>query len=213
MNVKKTDDDIEKDIQDAIKLNGNFIHTEYLQNLRICDDVINFFNKKTTPKNPGASGKDGKRVIDKNIKDSLDHTINLSKMPANGTELQYLMQLKIVIDNYLLKYPFAHISHFSLIEPPVIQYYHPTGGYKEWHCERSTHMSPMSARHLVFMTYLNDVNDAGETEFLYQNLKVKPRKGLTVIWPADWTHFHRGIPSPTEEKYIVTGWLSFSHKT
>jgi hypothetical protein len=212
MNIKKTDDDVENDIQNARKLNGNFIHTEYLQNLKICDDVIKFFNEKNTVKKAGASGKNGKIIIDKNIKDSLDHVIDLSKMNPNSIVHQYLMQLKIVVDNYLLKYPFAHISHFSILESPVIQYYHPTGGYKEWHCERSTHMSPMSARHLVFMTYLNDVNDAGETEFLYQNLKVKPRKGLTVIWPADWTHFHRGVPSPTEEKYIVTGWLSFSNK-
>ena len=59
------------------------------------------------------------------------------------------------------------------------------------------------------MTYLNDVNDAGETEFLHQNIKIKPEKGLTIIWGADWTFTHRGIPSPTEEKTIVTGWLSF----
>jgi hypothetical protein len=59
------------------------------------------------------------------------------------------------------------------------------------------------------MTYLNDVNDDGETEFYYQNLKIKPQKGKTVIWPADWTHTHRGITSPTQEKYIITGWFNF----
>jgi hypothetical protein len=41
--------------------------------------------------------------------------------------------------------------------------------------------------------------------FIYQGVITKPRRGLTVIWPADWTHTHRGIPSPTQEKYIVTG--------
>ena len=46
------------------------------------------------------------------------------------------------------------------------------------------------------MTYLNDVNDYGETEFYYQKLKIKPEKGKTVIWCADWTHTHRGISSP-----------------
>jgi hypothetical protein len=35
---------------------------------------------------------------------------------------------------------------------------------------------------------------------------VRPKKGLTLIWPADWTHFHKGIPAPNEEKMIVTGW-------
>ena len=59
------------------------------------------------------------------------------------------------------------------------------------------------------MTYLNDVEDKGETEFVLQNLKVKAEKGKTLIWPADWTHTHRGIISPTQEKYIVTGWFNF----
>jgi len=32
---------------------------------------------------------------------------------------------------------------------------------------------------------------------------------LTLIWPTDWTFTHRGVPSLTEEKYIVTGWFNF----
>ena len=59
------------------------------------------------------------------------------------------------------------------------------------------------------MTYLNDVEDCGETKFKLQNLKVKAEKGKTVIWPADWTHTHCGVVAPTQEKYIVTGWFSF----
>ena len=60
------------------------------------------------------------------------------------------------------------------------------------------------------MTYLNDIEDGGETEFFYQKLKVKPQKGLTLIWPVDWTHTHRGVPSMTEEKIIATGWYYFA---
>jgi hypothetical protein len=59
------------------------------------------------------------------------------------------------------------------------------------------------------MTYLNTVTDEGQTEWFYQNLKIQPQKGLTVIWPVDWTHTHRGIASPTQTKYITTGWLGF----
>ena len=59
------------------------------------------------------------------------------------------------------------------------------------------------------MTYLNDVTDGGETEFKYQKLKVKPVKGKMVMWPTDFTHTHRGITSPTQEKYIATGWDNF----
>jgi hypothetical protein len=40
-------------------------------------------------------------------------------------------------------------------------------------------------------------------------VQVQPEKGLTVIWPADWTFTHRGIVSPTQDKWIVTGWFNF----
>ena len=62
-------------------------------------------------------------------------------------------------------------------------------------------------RSLVFMTYLNDVEDGG-TEFLYQNLTIPAKKGLTLIWPAFFTHTHKGQISKTKEKYIVTGWFN-----
>ena len=87
-----------------------------------------------------------------------------------------------------------------------IQRYYPGEGYFEYHCERNT---KDSKRVLVFMTYLNDINDEGETEFYYQKLKVKPEQGLTLFWPPEWTHLHRGITSKTETKYIITGWFSF----
>ena len=63
-------------------------------------------------------------------------------------------------------------------------------------------------RCLVFMTYLNDVEDGG-TSFKYQDIDIPAKKGLTLIWPAYWTHTHKGIISNTKEKYIVTGWLNF----
>jgi hypothetical protein len=86
---------------------------------------------------------------------------------------------------------------------------YPTQGFHSWHTERSNARMPNVTRHLVFMTYLNDISDEGETEWKHQGLKVKPEKGLTVIWPADWTYTHRGISSKTETKYITTGWYNY----
>ena len=85
-----------------------------------------------------------------------------------------------------------------------IQRYKPTQGYHAWHCEKSSLKT--SPRHLVWMTYLNNIEKGGETEWHYQNLKIKPEKGLTVIWPTDWTHTHRGHTTIDENKYIITGW-------
>ena len=80
-----------------------------------------------------------------------------------------------------------------------------------WHCEKSGDEGNIN-RHLVFMTYLNDVTDGGETEWYYQKEKIKPEKGLTVIWPAEWMFTHRGVISKTQTKYITTGWYNFIWK-
>ena len=58
------------------------------------------------------------------------------------------------------------------------------------------------------MTYLNDVKDGG-TEFKFQKITTEAKKGLTLLWPSDFTHTHRGQITHNSEKYIVTGWLSY----
>jgi hypothetical protein len=60
------------------------------------------------------------------------------------------------------------------------------------------------------MVYLNTVTDRGETEFLYQHHFEEAKQGTLLIWPSDWTHTHRGISSPTQTKYVLTGWCTYS---
>jgi hypothetical protein len=81
------------------------------------------------------------------------------------------------------------------------------GGYHVWHYESSTR--DVSNRLLTWILYLNDVHEGGETEFLYQHMRIKPEQGTLVIWPAAFTHTHRGNPPLSNEKYIVTGWTEF----
>jgi len=81
------------------------------------------------------------------------------------------------------------------------------GGYHLWHYEASNREN--CHRLLTWMLYLNDVEEGGETEFLYQHLRVKPKQGTLVIWPAAFTHTHRGNPPLSNEKYIITGWTEF----
>jgi hypothetical protein len=80
-------------------------------------------------------------------------------------------------------------------------------GYHIWHYESCNR--ELSCRLLTWMLYLNDVDEGGETEFLYQSMRVKPKQGTLVIWPAAFTHTHRGNPPLSNEKYIVTGWTEF----
>lgn len=81
------------------------------------------------------------------------------------------------------------------------------GGYHVWHCEQSD--SNTSARLMTFIVYLNDVEDGGETELLYQHQRIKPKQGRLVLFPASYTHTHRGNPPLSNTKYIMTGWVEF----
>lgn len=176
----------------------NFIE-EFNIDLDICDDLIVYM--ETNPnKFAGISGM----VVDQSRKKSIDCVLSDDVLLE-----KYKENLEKCIKIYKEKYIFSAISPSCVQENINIQKYHPEDAYFEWHCERASGEPIFSKRHLVFMTYLNDVTDQGETEFLYQNTKFKPKKGLTLIWPADWTHTHRGIPSPTQTKYIITGWISF----
>tara|TARA_E500000305_G_scaffold109893_1_gene116123 strand:- start:1327 stop:2166 length:840 start_codon:yes stop_codon:yes gene_type:complete len=89
-----------------------------------------------------------------------------------------------------------------------IQKYEPGEGFFSWHCERTIPMRETVDRALVFMTYLNDVPNGG-TKFFHQNIVTPARKGLTLVWPVDWTHVHTGQISETSEKYIITGWVHY----
>lgn len=80
-------------------------------------------------------------------------------------------------------------------------------GYHLWHYESGNRQ--LCNRLLTWMLYLNDVEEGGETEFLYQSMRVKPKQGTLLIWPAAFTHTHRGNPPLSNEKYIVTGWTEF----
>jgi hypothetical protein len=81
------------------------------------------------------------------------------------------------------------------------------GGYHFWHFESGDRAS--CTRLLTWTLYLNNVHEGGETEFLYQHIRVKPEQGTLVIWPAAFTHTHRGNPPLSNEKYIVTGWTEY----
>jgi hypothetical protein len=81
----------------------------------------------------------------------------------------------------------------------------PGGGFHYWHFENGGFES--SSRLLTFQIYLNDILEGGETEFLYYSKRIIPEQGKLIIWPAGFTHTHRGNPPLKQDKYILTGWI------
>jgi hypothetical protein len=88
-----------------------------------------------------------------------------------------------------------------------IQKTQPGQGYHIWHAEATNRID--ANRILTWTVYLNDEFEAGETEFLYQHYRYKPQKGDCIIFPAGFTHTHRGNPPIGGDKYIITGWVEF----
>ena len=94
------------------------------------------------------------------------------------------------------------------VGPFNVQKYFPGDHFAALHSER-TGLSTLH-RIFAFMTYLNDVDDGGTTDFEHYGLKIKPEKNKTLIWPAEWTHAHTGSVLKSGTKYIITGWFDFA---
>jgi len=177
----------------------------------ICDDIVNYFyeQKDNGLTTEGKISKYGKLNTDTDVKDSEDVKISHNNFdyPFN-TYRKYLQDCLI---KYMERYDVVNeLDYFNINTPYILQFYKKGGGFKTYHCERSGWKQSLN-RCLVFMTYLNNINDGG-TDFLYQKITSPAKKGLTIIWPTDWTHMHKSQISETKEKMIVTGWYTFNEQ-
>jgi len=186
---------------------NNFIGGYYLEDTSFCDEIIEYFNYNSELQSAGVVGDgEGNGRVNPAHKKSIDITIGPERDLTAWNKV--ISTVQSGLEKYLEAWSWSdNTNRFIVKEPFNIQKYNPGDGFYGWHMENSG--GDTLHRHLVWMVYLNDVTNRGQTEFLYQKLKVKPEKGLMLFWPAGWTHVHRGIPSPTQEKYIATGWYSF----
>ena len=85
------------------------------------------------------------------------------------------------------------------------------GGYPYWHCELYPRDNTAETlhRHLLWTIYLNDGFEEGETEFYFQQRKIKPETGSLLIAPTAFTHTHRGNRPQGGDKFIATSWILF----
>lgn len=179
----------------------------YGEDLSLCDQLIEY-HKNSDNKYQGHAGTPENIEIDKTVKDSTD--VNLDDFMLQIKYVDHFMQP--MLEKYIQKYSYVNANDpWRIVEGINIQHYAPGQGFHKFHCERGTYESPICNRHLVYMTYLNDIEEGGETVFHYQDIKVKPEKGLTLFWPTDWPFTHKGLTSKFE-KYIVTGWYSYVPK-
>lgn len=197
---------IEKITLPTQNLAPTFIGSWIINPLSICDELITYFESNQNIQKRGVSltGEDLE------IKNTIDITIQPKNISLPGNEVfeKYFHNLFSCYQEYVFEWPFLttfaenlQIGNFNL------QRYKNGQHFQRIHAERTG----LDTIHRVFawMTYLNDVDvkDGGSTFFSHYDLEVQPKKGLTLIWPADWTHAHKGNILNADCKYIITGWM------
>lgn len=180
-----------------------------------CEHLIKDFDRLL---NYGAGGcrqiSENEHKHNKEDKFILYSSLNLSGFETNMFNEKnpvqvYFDGLQQCFDDYTSTFSILKQSHLKAIYVKL-QKTPPGGGYHVWHCEKESCADHVN-RVLVFSTYLNDIDEGGETEFLYQKIRIKPEKNTTIIFPADFTHVHRGNTNLSEkDKYLATGWFNFN---
>ena len=186
-----------------------FIDEFQISDLTLCDSLLELYNDAhdrgmTFAGQSGAMGQ-----ARPEIKASTDFWLNdCDKLgpPEKYRWPEFQAELNGFIDQYLEKYRFFEYGGmFTSRHLPQIQWYKPGEGYHKWHIDGAQMNS--CDRAMVYMTYLNDVTEGGGTMFYHQNVTTKAVKGKTLIFPAGYTHLHKGEISKTQHKYIITGWI------
>ena len=171
------------------------------------NDEIRAISQSSSPDNTSSVYKNNPSW---NPRTRRDTAVSIPQIvPSKYMNIFLTSKYKAYVSECLIKY----IEHYSLIlENPISVYGFkinkvlPSQGYHAWHYENGTEWN----RAAVFMTYLTDVEEGGETEFLYQSKRIKPVVGRTLIWPAGYTHVHRGNTPIKGEKIYATGWFEYT---
>ena len=169
---------------------------------QLCDDLINWFE---------SSESDTAKTVTANRETRKDVQKWLMMIPT-AVSLAKSMEIakKSMMKEYMKEFPIAYRGKRILTSSAnKIQKTEPFGGgFHNFHAEVSHHEN--MDRCVVWTFYLNDMPEGeGETEFLYEKLRVQPQKGLGLMFPAGWTFQHRGNPVHTINKYIATGWWHY----
>ena len=169
----------------------------------VCREMVRRFEANTEQQYQGRIGQQASQ--DQSIKKTMDLAISAQ---ADWKDVDGILHrsLGIAIREFREKFPFFK-GPFKDIGYNMQRYQ--AGEYYHWHIDSGSHQ--FADRQLVAIWYLNDVEGpGGETEFLLQDVKIKPKEGKLVLFPPFWTHEHRAVTVDKGVKYIATTWVVFA---
>jgi hypothetical protein len=171
-----------------------------------CKNIIKLFEENFT--NEIENSDSGEKQF---LRDRMERHDYQKFYQSNDTSNSIVSKINEALDKCILLYSeeFWIVKQLKATSLLVkIQKTPPRGGYHVWHCEQGNKKEQQN-RVLAWTVYLNDIpSGEGETEFLWQGLRVQPKAGTVSIFPAFFTHTHRGNPVYSCDKYIATGWYT-----
>ena len=134
---------------------------------------------------------------------NFNNDVSYNILSGDNLSMEFLPKIKEHVDDYLKKFSVLGQEKLLIYDTKAKKI--PIGGgFHSWHYENTG--LQVSARKLVIQLYLNTIEEGGETEFLYINKRIKAEQGRLIIFPAAFTHPHRGNPPIGQDKYIVSTW-------
>lgn len=97
-----------------------------------------------------------------------------------------------------------------LLSPLILKRYR--AGNEEKFQTHFDSINEVCDRYLVFLWYLNDVENGGQTWFPGLHTGVAPRAGRLLMFPPYWMYAHQGQASPDQDKYILSTYLRFPQR-
>ena len=192
--------------EDFIKLYHNLYPDGY------CQHLIDEF-ERLTQRGAGTNRQNGEGAA-RHTKDDLQLELNMgvhtvAPFDGNSSTDIFFNGLQACYDDYATQFSTLKDGrvHGTAMK---MQRTNPGGGYHIWHSEQGN--GDHADRVLVYMLYLNSLGEGegGETEFLYQRSRIAPQANTMLMWPAAFTHTHRGnTVLGDQSKYIVTGWFHY----
>jgi len=169
----------------------------------ICREIVRRFEASPAQQYAGRVGQLASQ--DRSVKRTTDLAASGNEGWADIDQILH-RSLGLAIREFRERYPFFK-GPFKDIGYNIQRYL--PGEYYHWHIDGGSHQ--FADRQLVALWYLNDVEGpGGETEFLYQDIKIRPEEGTLVLFPPFWTHEHRAATVQQGKKYIATTWVVFA---
>lgn len=189
-------------------------HADLRHYLRVYDDALDpgfcrqligsFDNATGLQSRNGGQARAG-------LEDSAWTELNVSRVADPAFQGFFIVQVQQALERYNRDIGLAHPVPWRprLADLRIKRYSASAGDRFQPHFDAC---DAEAARYLVFLWYLNDVAEGGQTRFVDLDVEVAPRAGRLLMFPPYWMYAHAALPPRSGDKYIISTYLEFKPK-